>query len=123
MLPQNQKIKRRASLAYLPLFSPEALTNPMGVVNQTLPKADRTRKNHCSNPNKRRKSLEGVEGVEGPEVHQGAAPDAKMQGITKRGAHPFVERHRQGAPRIRAAEAATEMEGPEVAWMPAQETG
>jgi hypothetical protein len=76
-------------------------------------------KNHSSNPNKRRKSLEGMEG---PEVRQGAAPDAETQGITKRGAHPFVERHRQGAPRIRAAEAATEPEGPEVAWMPAQET-
>jgi hypothetical protein len=58
----------------------------------------------------------------GPEVHQGATPDAETQDITKRDAHPFVEKHQKGAPRIRAVETATKKVEPEVARMPAQET-
>jgi hypothetical protein len=36
-----------------------------------------------------------LEGVVGPEVHRGAAPDTETQDITKRGAHPFVEKHQK----------------------------
>jgi hypothetical protein len=39
--------------------------------------------------------MKNLEGVVGPEVHQDAAPDAKMQDITKKGAHPFVEKHQK----------------------------